>query len=48
MSTNPSAPHDPRNCRHCAPFRHPSGARARRQLAAIIPPRTPMDTKEGK
>ncbi|MFE3378816.1 hypothetical protein [Streptomyces anulatus] len=43
MKPNPTA-HDPRTCRLCAPFRHPSGAKARKQLvAALAPTRKPMD-----
>ncbi|GAA2948906.1 hypothetical protein ACFPN0_14805 [Kitasatospora cinereorecta] len=35
MSKNCNSPHDARNCRLCAPLRHPSQLRTRRALAAL-------------
>lgn len=32
--------HDPRTCRLCAPLRHPSHSRVRRDLAVLIPVQT--------
>ncbi|MFJ3545389.1 hypothetical protein ACIPQH_24875 [Streptomyces rubiginosohelvolus] len=49
MNPNPTAPHDPRTCRLCAPFRHPSGRAARQQLASgMASSRRPMDDEVGK
>lgn len=48
VKQHPSASHDPRNCAHCAPLRHPSGAKTRRQLAVIGRPRPAQDGQVGK
>ncbi|MBT2453332.1 hypothetical protein [Streptomyces sp. ISL-86] len=41
-------PHDPRSCRLCAPLRHPVYAKARRALADLTTPRTPLDDVIGR
>jgi hypothetical protein len=35
------APHNPRNCRLCAPFRHPSQAGTGLQVTALLPRQIP-------
>lgn len=49
MTQHPTAPHDPRTCRPCAPFRHPSTRGVSKQLTAALPAtRKPMDDEVGK
>ncbi|WP_434593485.1 hypothetical protein [Streptomyces sp. A5-4] len=46
MSKNCSPQHDARNCRLCAPLRHPSQLRTRRALAAF--PRQSAESAAGE
>ncbi|MCX5326367.1 hypothetical protein [Streptomyces sp. NBC_00120] len=40
MTSNPSRPHDPRTCPHCARLRHPANRLVRLALSAMPRQRT--------